>query len=110
MAASVSTFSWYRVIDLDVADPDDASEEFEDAAMSTSTAVSATPDPTCQATTYSGALLAVANAVVPSCTGTCMEVATWIDLRKVASTFVADAGELHFRSSEISPVLPAVSS
>ena len=64
--ASVSTFTWYWVIDLDDAEPDDDFDELEDAAMSVSTPVSATPDPTCQATRYSGAPLPVANADAPS--------------------------------------------
>ena len=76
MAASMSTFTWCRVIDLDVVDRDDPAE-LEDAAMSTSTAERATPDPTCHATRYSGALFAVANADVPSCPGTCLEVSIW---------------------------------
>jgi len=62
----VSTFTWYRVIDLDVAEPDNDFDELEDAVMSTSTPVSATPDPTCQAVRYSGVPLAVANADAPS--------------------------------------------
>ena len=40
--------------------------ELDVAVMSVSTASSATPDPTRQATRYSGALLAVANADGPS--------------------------------------------